>query len=138
MRISAPRARARGLQFGGERIKRRILGDVPGVARRQYFPSPSDEYLSAGSAAGARRSAGPARSASLAVQSLLPSGTHVPRPDRTRLCRARETILSLPFALVLPATAASRSVSPRINRGDSPRAESPERYFAENRRDFER
>lgn len=27
-------------------MKRRILGDVPGVARRQYFPSPSNEYLS--------------------------------------------------------------------------------------------
>lgn len=64
------------------------------------------------------RSVGPARSASLAVRSLLPSGTHVPCPDRTRLCRARETILSLTLSLSFSRRPQHPAVpeSPRINR----------------------
>lgn len=50
-----------------------------------------------------RRSIGPARSVGLAeVQSLLPSGIHVSRSDRTRLCRARDYhLFSLSLALYL-------------------------------------
>lgn len=117
-----------------ERIQRRILGDVPGVARRQYFPSPSDEYLSVGSAAGARRGTfrrtcafhRPGGSvASTKRHSRSVSGPHAPLP------RARLSSLSLSLSF---SRRPQHPASPWINPEDSPRAESPERYLVESTR----
>lgn len=125
----------------GERIKRRILGDVPGVARRgggSIFPRQSDEYLSAlwlCSAAGARRGTSFRRTcalrhrpggsvASTERHSRSVSGPHAPLP------RARLSSLSLsPFCSRSPD---DRSISlrprelPDQSRGFSARAESSE------------
>ena len=112
MRISALRTRSSWPLVWGERMKRRILGDatrrdgtrrdVPGVcsARRQYFPSPSDEYLSVRALPPELERGTFCRTCALHRPggSVLPSGTHVPCPDRTRLCRARDYPLSVsPF-----------------------------------------
>lgn len=80
------------------------------------------------------RTVGPARFAGLAVQSLLPSGTHVPCPDRTRLCRARDYPLSLSLSFSRRPQHPAVPESPRINRGDSPRAKSPEKYLVASTR----
>jgi len=126
MRISAPRSSC-PLVRGG-RIKRRILGDVPGVAQRggSIFPrrATSTCPLALPPELDVGRSVGPARSRPV-VQSLLPSGTHVPCPDRTRLCRARDYSLSLSLSFSGRPQHPTVPESPRINRADSTR----ERYL---------
>ena len=121
--------------------------DVPGVARRQYFPSPSDEYLSVRALPPELERGTFCRTCALQPAWRFSCFYQAALTFRVRTARAfaaRATILSLslPFALVLSTTTRSIPLcwrASRINRTDSSRElESLERYLSLNRRDFER
>jgi len=126
MRISAPRSS--GPLVRGGRIKRRILGDVPGVAQRggSIFPrrATSTCPLALPPELDVGRSVGPARSAGRRFSRFYQAALTF-RVRTARALAARATILS-PFRSRSPG---DRSIplsdSPRINRADSSR----ERYL---------